>query len=183
MRHATFSYGRTQCAFHTFSASRCLFLPHEKFDAETTLQLLEQEQATMFMAVPTILKLLAAAPSFHTVNLSRIRFFLVGGEALPLSVIELWQNRGVPIRQGFGMTEAGPNLFSLHHSDAVRKIGSIGVPNFYLNVRLVDDQAMMFSAGKSANSSSKAMSLQKDTGITLKKRQRLSKMAGFIQAI
>lgn len=143
---------RTICAmplFHTggLNVLSTPFLHHgaysclmKKFDAETTLQLLEQEQATMFMAVPTILKLLAAAPSFHTVNLSRIRFFLVGGEALPLSVIELWQNRGVPIRQGFGMTEAGPNLFSLHHSDAVRKIGSIGVPNFYLNVRLVDDQ-------------------------------------------
>ncbi|MCS7211800.1 MAG: AMP-binding protein, partial [Chloroherpetonaceae bacterium] len=67
-------------------------------------------------------------------------FFIVGGEALPISVIELWQRRGIPIRQGFGMTEVGPNLFSLHQDDSVRKIGSIGVPNFYVKVRLVDDE-------------------------------------------
>ncbi|KER09570.1 MAG: AMP-dependent synthetase [[Candidatus Thermochlorobacteriaceae] bacterium GBChlB] len=111
----------------------------KKFDANSALNALADEKATMFMAVPTILKLLFASPLFQTVNLSAMRFFIVGGEALPLSVIDAWQKRGIPIRQGFGMTEAGPNLFSLHQDDAVRKIGSIGVPNFYVNVRLVDE--------------------------------------------
>lgn len=151
---------RTVCAmplFHTggLNVLSTPFLHHgayscimKKFDAEMTLNLLESEQATMFMAVPTILKLLAAAPNFYSVDLSRIRFFIVGGEALPLSVIELWQHRGVPIRQGFGMTEVGPNLFSLHQSDAARKIGSIGVPNFYLHVRLVDDSGNDVAQGE-----------------------------------
>ncbi len=120
----------------------------KKFDAETALRLLESEKATIFLAVPTILKLLAAAPNFHTADLSHMRFFIVGGEALPLSVIELWQNRGIPIRQGFGMTEAGPNLFSLHQRDAVRKIGSIGVPNFYVHVRIVDDNGQDVERGQ-----------------------------------
>lgn len=121
--------------FHR-GAYTCLM---KKFDADAALKALEQERATVFMAVPTILKMLAASPLFHTVDLSAMRFFIVGGEALPLSVIELWQKRGIPIRQGFGMTEAGPNLFSLHQNDSVRKIGSIGVPNFYVKVRLVDE--------------------------------------------
>ena len=44
----------------------------------------------------------------------------------------------MPIRQGFGMTEVGVNCFSLPERDALRKIGSIGFPNFYVDARVVD---------------------------------------------
>ncbi|MDX2128822.1 MAG: AMP-binding protein, partial [Chloroherpetonaceae bacterium] len=56
--------------------------------------------------------------------------------------------KGVWIRQGFGMTEVGPNLFSLHQDDAVRKIGSIGVTNFYLDARIVDDDGRDVARGE-----------------------------------
>lgn len=38
------------------------------------------------------------------------------------------------------MTEVGPNLTSLHQDDAIRKKGSIGRPNFYVQIRIVDEQ-------------------------------------------
>lgn len=38
------------------------------------------------------------------------------------------------------MTEVGPNLTSLHQTDAVRKRGSIGRPNFYVDIKIVDEQ-------------------------------------------
>ena len=56
---------------------------------------------------------------------------------MPLPLIELWESKGVPVRQGFGLTEAGPNIYSLHHDDAIRKIGSIGTPNFFVEVKLM----------------------------------------------
>jgi len=34
------------------------------------------------------------------------------------------------------LTEVGPNTFSLHQDDAVRKRGSIGFPNFYIDARV-----------------------------------------------
>ncbi len=46
----------------------------------------------------------------------------------------------MPIRQGYGLTEVGPNVTSLPEADAIRKIGSIGFPNFYLQTKLVDEQ-------------------------------------------
>ncbi len=48
------------------------------------------------------------------------------------------QAKGVPIRQGFGMTEVGVNCFSLPEADAVRKMGSIGFPNLFVDIRIVD---------------------------------------------
>jgi fatty-acyl-CoA synthase len=45
----------------------------------------------------------------------------------------------VPCKQGFGMTEAGPGLFSMQPEQAVARAGSIGAPNQFVDVELVDD--------------------------------------------
>lgn len=111
-----------------------------KFSANRVLELLEQGKVTVFMAVPTMLRMLAEDAAFARADLSGLRYIIVGGEPLPLPVIEQWHQRGIPIRQGFGMTEVGPNLFSLHQNDATRKIGSIGRPNFYVETRIVDEK-------------------------------------------
>jgi acyl-CoA synthetase (AMP-forming)/AMP-acid ligase II len=42
-------------------------------------------------------------------------------------------------KQGFGMTEFGPGIFALAPEDAIRKAGSIGRPNFYVDAQIVDD--------------------------------------------
>lgn len=110
-----------------------------KFDAGEVLQLLEEEEATVFMVVPTMLKMMLHAPEFHQVALKSVRYFIVGGEALPTSTIESWHKKGVLIRQGYGLTEAGPNITSLNHEDAIRKKGSIGKPNFYVEHKIVDE--------------------------------------------
>ena len=120
----------------------------KKFDANAVLTLLASTHATIFMGVPTMLQMMKQSERFDHENLDAVRYFIVGGEALPLPVIEAWQGRGIPIRQGFGMTEAGPNLFSLHHDDSVRKIGSIGTPNKYVEVRIVNDDGNDVSTGE-----------------------------------
>jgi fatty-acyl-CoA synthase len=59
---------------------------------------------------------------------------------LPVTVIEKYiQEKGVRFKQGFGMTEFGPGLFALAPEDAQRKAGSIGRPNFFVDVRVVDE--------------------------------------------
>ena len=108
-----------------------------KFDAEQVMNLLEDEEATLFMGVPTILRMMSETQAFDKVKLESLRYFIVGGEAMPLPLIQLWEQKGIPVRQGFGLTEVGPNIFSLHHDDAIRKIGSIGTPNFFVDVKLV----------------------------------------------
>ena len=110
----------------------------KKFDPLTLLQQLEAERVTIFMGVPTMLKMIADLPEFATADLRHLAYVIVGGEPLPLPLIERWHARGVPIRQGYGMTEVGPNLTSLHQDDATRKKGSIGRPNFYVETRIVD---------------------------------------------
>lgn len=126
-------------------ANFCLL---RKFEPDIILRLLQTESATLFFGVPTMLRMLAEEAAFHSANLENLRYCIVGGEAMPLSLIEIWHARGVPIRQGYGMTEAGPNLTSLHQSDAVKKIGSIGQPNFYVETRIVDESGHTAGTGR-----------------------------------
>lgn len=112
----------------------------KKFEAVTTLQLIEQFRCTVFMGVPTMLAFMAQEPAFMTTDLSSLDYIIVGGESMPIPLIEKYDAKGVAIRQGYGMTEVGPNLTSLHQDDAIRKKGSIGRPNFYVETRIVDEE-------------------------------------------
>lgn len=110
-----------------------------KFDAEAVLGLLQEEAVTLFMGVPTMLKMMAQSPAFEAARFPSLHYLIVGGEPMPIPLIEQWGEKGVPVRQGYGMTEVGPNLTSLHQDDALRKKGSIGRPNFYVQIRIVDE--------------------------------------------
>ncbi|QDA58775.1 acyl-CoA synthetase [Hymenobacter jejuensis] len=120
----------------------------KKFQPDRLLQLLAQERTDLFMGVPTMLKMMMDSPEFATADLSALRYIIVGGEALPLTVIQAWHWRGIKIRQGFGLTEVGPNLFSLHQDDAEQKIGSIGRPNFYVDIKLIDEEGQEVAPGE-----------------------------------
>lgn len=110
----------------------------KKFDPALVLRLLQEEAATLFMGVPTMLKMIADDPAFKQATFPHLHYIIVGGAPMPIPLIERWDKKGVAIRQGYGMTEVGPNLTSLHQDDAIRKKGSIGRPNFYVQTRIVD---------------------------------------------
>lgn len=120
----------------------------KKFDADRILSLCESEKATIMFGVPTTMEMMARSELFAKVDLSRVRYAIVGGEPMPIDLIKTWQAKGVAIRQGFGLTEFGPNVFSLGEEDAIRKIGSIGFANFYIQTRVVDERGRDVAAGE-----------------------------------
>ena len=74
-----------------------------------------------------------------SVDLRSLRFCTSGGAPLPVPLVEQYtREKGIRFKQGFGMTEFGPGLFALAPEDAIRKAGSIGRPNFYIDARIVD---------------------------------------------
>lgn len=111
----------------------------KKFDGEQILALSETEKATLLFGVPTTMDMMSRSPNFDKVDLSSIRYGIVGGEPMPIELIHKWHNKGIPIRQGYGLTEFGPNVFSLNEQDALRKIGSIGFANFYAQAKVVGE--------------------------------------------
>jgi len=111
-----------------------------EFDPAQVLELIERERVTIFAAVPTMYQMLTQAPNWDTADLNSLRFCTSGGAPLPVPLVKQYRReKGVRFKQGFGMTEFGPGLFALPAEDAIRKAGSIGRPNFFIDVRVVDD--------------------------------------------
>lgn len=123
----------------------------KKFEADQVLARLAEMKCNIFMGVPTMLAMMAQDPNFVSTDLSNLDYIIVGGESMPVPLIEKYALKGVAIRQGYGMTEVGPNLTSLHQDDAIRKKGSIGRPNFYVQHRIVKEdgnEALANEAGE-----------------------------------
>ena len=120
-----------------------------QFDPVEVLNLIERERVTVFAAVPTMYQMMAQADNWKTVDLSSLRFCTSGGAPLPIPLIEQYtREKGIRFKQGFGMTEFGPGLFALAPEDAIRKAGSIGRPNFFVDVRVVDDDNQPLGANQ-----------------------------------
>ena len=90
------------------------------------------------MGVPATYLLLAEHPAFATADLSSLRLAVVGGAPMPESLLETWLDRGVEIVQGYGLTEAAPNVLCLPVEDAVRKLGWPGRPYPHVECALRD---------------------------------------------
>jgi fatty-acyl-CoA synthase len=111
-----------------------------RFDPELVLRLIEEFRADFFAGVPTMYQMLTQAPNWTGADLSSLRFCTSGGAPLPVTLVEKFAaEKGVRFKQGFGMTEFGPGIFALAPEDAIRKAGSIGRPNFFVDARVVDE--------------------------------------------
>jgi fatty-acyl-CoA synthase len=106
------------------------------FDAARCLELIERKRVTTMMGVPAIYQFTAEEPAFADADLSSLRAAVVGGAPMPEVLLERWQARGVAIVQGYGLTEAAPNVLCLPPEDAARKAGWAGKPYPFVEVRL-----------------------------------------------
>ncbi|MBX3471886.1 MAG: long-chain fatty acid--CoA ligase [Planctomycetes bacterium] len=109
-----------------------------RFDGPEILRAIERERVTILFGVPTTFEMLRDDPGFGRADLGSVRFALCGGAPTPVGLIHQWAARGVVFRQGFGLTEVGPNCFSLPPEDAVRKAGTVGFPVMHCEARVVD---------------------------------------------
>jgi len=87
-----------------------LVLPGPKLDAVNILDLLADEQVTLTAGVPTVWMMLLQAIDAEPDrwDLSKLRMLLVGGSAVPRSMLVGFDRHGLTIVQAWGMTETSP---------------------------------------------------------------------------
>lgn len=100
----------------------------ESFKPDNVFDAIEKLGVSVYFGVPTMFQLLREHPRFEQVDFTSLRFCISGGAACPAPLIKDYQSKSVMFKQGFGLTEVGPNCFLLDELDAVRKAGSIGRP-------------------------------------------------------
>jgi long-chain acyl-CoA synthetase len=113
-----------------------------RFEAKAALALMQNEQVTCFAGVPTMYwgLLNALDDSVDVVAIAaRLRRAVSGGAALPAEIQNGFMRRfGVQILEGYGLSETSP-VATFSRPDMPVKIGSIGVPIWGVQVKLIDE--------------------------------------------
>jgi fatty-acyl-CoA synthase len=120
-----------------------------KWTPEAMLDLIARERVTILFCVPTQFQMMLESPTFKTTSFASVRFLTSGGAPLPVPLVLAYkQAHGVAFKQGFGMTEFGPGVFSMRPEFAESKAGSIGQPNYFIDARVVDEQNQPVATGE-----------------------------------
>jgi len=119
---------------------------HREFDATEVWKVIEEEGCTVVLGVPTIWKMLADAPEFTTAELGHLRWFISGGAPMPRHLVGIFRERGIVMRQGYGLTEVGVNCFAMSDEEAWAKAGSIGRPLMFTEARVIDEGGQVLPA-------------------------------------
>jgi long-chain acyl-CoA synthetase len=140
--------------FHTYAITGTFLLPLlsgskmvlvDRFHPLKVLGLIQQHKISVFLAIPSMYRVLAAAEG--NFDFSSVRFPISGGEPMPNAVAEAFEKRfNVPIYEGYGQTEAAP-VVTLNRPGA-RKPGTIGPAVPGVEVAIWDDQDRVLPVGE-----------------------------------
>ena len=94
-------------------------------------------EITHFTAPPVMWQMLADQPAYANGDFSAIRFAQVAGGVPALSLLGLWKDKGVRLRQAYGGTELGPAVTSMPVEEIDNRPASCGREVPFTQVRLV----------------------------------------------
>ncbi|MDC8831880.1 AMP-binding protein [Alteromonas gilva] len=121
------------------------------FQPPRTLARLMDEQLCIshYFCVPQMANALRQEPDFNPASLQNLKALLTGGAPHPAVQIRQWLNDGIPIVDGYGMSEAG-TVFGMPFDIATidTKAGSVGVPTHRIEVRLADAKGQPVANGE-----------------------------------
>jgi fatty-acyl-CoA synthase len=98
--------------------------------------------------VPVIYQSMISHPRWGDTDLSSWRVASSGGAAVPESIIRAVQARGVPMAQGYSLTEASAAATVLAPRDALRKLGSAGLAVIHGRIMVGDENDRPVAPGE-----------------------------------
>lgn len=119
----------------------------DQFDPAGYLAGLDEEGCTIALTIPTQLVMLLESTAWGR-PIPSLRCFISGGAPCPTSLMDRVRAAGFGMKEGFGLTECGPNCFSMPLEEAPRRNGSVGWPVPFLEMRLVREDGNDVAAGE-----------------------------------
>jgi long-chain acyl-CoA synthetase len=144
--------------FHIFAMSSALNLGIRfgsalslvpRFSAEAVLMAISRDRATILDGVPTMFIALLAYPDLDRYDTSSLRVAISGGASLPAHVLDAFEERfGVPILEGYGMTETASTI-TFNQSADQRRAYSVGKPIWGIELQAWDGDGQPLPTGRS----------------------------------
>ncbi|WP_421927041.1 class I adenylate-forming enzyme family protein [Lysinibacillus capsici] len=120
----------------------------DKFDAEEALQATNQYQTTISLFVPTMYQAMIATKYFQENQFPSMKVFLSGGAPCPHPIYDAFYNKGLFFKEGYGLTEAGPNNFYIDRERAYAKKGAVGKSMQFNEAKIINHTGKSCAPGE-----------------------------------
>jgi len=138
-------FGQMHIMNATILSGGCLELM-PGFDMARVLDCMRTGRITKFFAVPTIFVRLLNLERLEK-KLGRVRYCFSAAASLAADVVHQWKERtGLPIHEGYGMTEAAPTVAYNHYYRHV--IGSVGTEVPGVEIQIRDQNGVQIKQGQ-----------------------------------
>ena len=123
------------------------YILHESFNAEAVIADIEKEKVTHVVMVPAQIIAILNSPAFEPAKLASLEMIHNVGAPLLLEYKHRL-NKALPGRfyELYGLTEGFMTVLDKH--DAVRKVGSVGIPAPFMEMRILDAEGRECAPGK-----------------------------------
>ena len=117
-----------------------------RFEPKAAFDLMESHRVNFFGGVPTMYLALLNYPDADRYDLGGLQWCVSGGAPMPVEVMRAFDEKyHVNILEGYGLSETSP-VASFSARDRPKKVGSIGLPIWGVELRLVDDEGNVIEA-------------------------------------
>ena len=113
-------------------------LLRKSFNPEIFTRDIEKYKVTIMLVLTTMWRLILKTGELDNISTKSVRVAMGGGERTPLSLLDDLAKRGIFLRLGFGQTENSAMMMVPKEAVTLKK-GSIGVPGFYTQVWIADN--------------------------------------------
>jgi fatty-acyl-CoA synthase len=107
------------------------------FKPTEAIHYLNDYKCTIVLLVPTMYHMIVQTEEFKMETFPTVKTFLSGGAPCPLEIYEAFRRKGLAFKEGYGLTEAGPNNFYIEPSKVNEKLGSVGKPMLFNAVKIM----------------------------------------------
>ncbi len=108
------------------------------FNPEETIRIIEEENCTIVIGVPTMFHMMANSPLFEKTKFESVRIFISGGAPCPVAIMENYWAKNKHFKMGYGLTEVGPNNFYLPEGYIKDKPTSVGLPVLHCDMKIIN---------------------------------------------
>jgi len=119
----------------------------KRFKPVEILEAIEKYKVTVVEPPATLLKFILEQCDVKKYDLSSVKCWFTGGERVPPSLLKEYQKFGIIVSQLFGQTETS-TITWLPISEASRKLGSVGIPVFHGDVKIVNEEGREVKPGE-----------------------------------
>ena len=122
-----------------------------KFIPQQVIREIDLYKTTISLFVPTMYQSMLDTEYFKQSTFPTVKLFLSGGAPCPKTIYDQFFKRGLKFKEGYGLTEAGPNNFYISPEEAHKDVGSVGKSMMFNSIRITKDDGTLCGPNEVGN--------------------------------